>query len=273
MSIYRKIRNLLFKPKRHQGSKFIGNNLSVLPDDTFLVSYPKSGNTWLRFLIANLVGKINADISFRNIEKIVPDIYRNSDNTLLGIAQPRVLKSHEMYQSHYPQVIYILRDPRDVAVSYYHHLIKVNRFPESMPIEDFIDGFIAGKFHQKFGTWKAHVNSWTTDNFPEENRLVIQYEALLSNPHTELKSIANFLGIQATFEKLQTAVENSQADRLRQLEIQDQWQPFEGNMRTDKSFVRAATAGNWKHELSQVSIEKIEVAWGDVMEKYGYLMP
>ena len=71
-----------------------GRYLTVLPDDIFIVSYPKSGNTWMRFLIGNLLFQ-DEPITFSNIELKVPDIYRNNNRKLLKISSPRILKSHE----------------------------------------------------------------------------------------------------------------------------------------------------------------------------------
>src|SRR6266511_1501639 len=62
-------------------------------DDIMLVSYPRSGNTWLRFLIGNLISR--EPVRFANIERIIPDIYHHSDRELRKLPRPRFLKSHE----------------------------------------------------------------------------------------------------------------------------------------------------------------------------------
>src|SRR5437868_9727768 len=100
-----------------------GRNLKVLTDDVFVVSYPRSGNTWTRFLIANLISPEDP-ATFANIEQKLPDIYRHSQRQLLQSPRPRMLKSHEAFDSRYKKVIYIVRDPRDVSVSGYHYRIK-----------------------------------------------------------------------------------------------------------------------------------------------------
>lgn len=73
-----------------------GRHLQVRPDDTFIVSYPRSGNTWLRFLCANLVHR-EVQVDYANIETFVPDIYVTSELALRASAGPRVLKSHEAF--------------------------------------------------------------------------------------------------------------------------------------------------------------------------------
>ena len=77
------------------GRDIAGRLLAVYPDDTFIVSYPRSGNTWTRFLVANLLRPKQA-VSFANIERLVPDCEASSSRYLRGIARPRVIKSHEI---------------------------------------------------------------------------------------------------------------------------------------------------------------------------------
>ena len=112
LDMIRKIRiasDILIDTKR-------GRSITVFPDDIFLVSYPKSGNTWMRFLIGNLLHQ-DEPITFSNIELKVPDIYQNSNRKLLQISPPRILKSHEYFDPRYKKTICIVRDTRDIAVS------------------------------------------------------------------------------------------------------------------------------------------------------------
>src|SRR5437899_924402 len=96
-----------------QGKGNAGRNLIVLPDDVFLVSYGRSGNTWTRFLIGNLIHP-DEPVTFANIERVIPDIYCNSQKKIMNLPRPRLIKSHECFEPRYKKVIYIVRDPRDV---------------------------------------------------------------------------------------------------------------------------------------------------------------
>src|SRR3979411_2209391 len=118
------------------GRQMAGRNLTVFSDDVFLVSYPRSGNTWTRFLIGNLVHQ-DEPVTFSNIESRITDIYFHPDHRMRRLSRPRILKSHECFQPHYRQIIYIVRDPRDVAVSFYHHSVKARNIPDNYPMEDF----------------------------------------------------------------------------------------------------------------------------------------
>src|SRR5499427_3424325 len=123
------------------GRQLAGRGVSVYPDDVFLVSYPRSGNTWTRFLLGNLIYQ-DEPITFKNIESRIPSIYIYSDRQLLSL--PRIFKSHDCFDPRYRTVIYIVRDPRDVTVSAFHYSIKVKLLPDSFKIEDFVPLFMSG---------------------------------------------------------------------------------------------------------------------------------
>src|ERR1700684_273279 len=107
--------------------------LTVYPDDAFLVSFPRSGNTWTRFLVCNL---INPDdpVNFAQLESRIPEIYDVTDRSLRAFPRPRVIKSHECFDPRYKKIIYIVRDPRDVAVSLYHFLRKIRSIDDTFPL-------------------------------------------------------------------------------------------------------------------------------------------
>src|SRR5580658_693434 len=79
------------------GQQIAGRGLTAFPDDIFLVSYPRSGNTWTRFLLGNLIYQ-DDPVTFSNIESRIPEIYFNYDRFLRQLPRPRMLKSHECFQ-------------------------------------------------------------------------------------------------------------------------------------------------------------------------------
>src|SRR5712691_2091969 len=190
------------------GRQMAGRNLTVFPDDTFLVSYPRSGNTWTRFLLANLMHQ-GQPITFANIESRIPEIYFNPDHVMRNLTRPRILKSHECFQPHYPWVVYIVRDPRDVAVSFYHHNVKAGNIVDEYPMEEFIPRFIAAEFDTKWGSWADNVMSWRCMRHNDSRFLLLRYEDMKLNPAGELARLALFLrsgashGIDASLEKMQ----------------------------------------------------------------------
>jgi len=259
-----------------RGQQLAGRNATIYPDDVVLTSYPRSGNTWTRFLIGNLIYQDDAT-TFANIESRVPEIYFNPDHVMRRLPRPRILKSHEVFQPHYKRVIYIVRDPRDVAVSFYHHNLKAGNIPDSYPMEEFIPRFIAAEFDYRWGNWAEHVTSWTMLRENHPGFLLLRYEEMKKDPEGELARVASFLE-QCSFRKidsspqmLKRAVELSSPERMRELEKSQakDW-VLTKKTRQDKPFVRTAKAGGWKNTLSPQSVAMLEAAWGDLMLRMGY---
>jgi hypothetical protein len=242
--------------------------LTVFADDVFIVSYPKSGNTWTRFLIGNLVHQ-SSPVTFANIENVIPSIYVHPDRVLRRL--PRILKSHEAFDPRYPRVIYIVRDPRDVAVSYYHYCLKRRWIAERGTLEEFIPRFMTPEFEIQFGTWAENVLSWVLMRQRSTSFLLLRYEDMLQQPEVELTKIAQFLRIEATPERLRRAVSMSSADHMRELEKRqgDNWALTKGT-RKDVPFVRAAKAGGWQSALTREAVVKLESTWSEAMELVGY---
>ena len=143
-------------------------NFRVYPDDTFVVSYPRSGNTWTRFLIANLLHP-DLNVSFTNIEKLIPDTSSQSNRALRSTPRPRIIKTHEYFDHRYPKLIYIVRDPRDVALSYYDFQRKYMQIGDDYPLEQYVGDFVNGRLiSADWGTWSENVSSWifTRGNSP-----------------------------------------------------------------------------------------------------------
>jgi hypothetical protein len=246
-----------------------GRNLQVFEDDVFLVSYPKSGNTWTRFLVANLIHP-EAAANFGNINELTPDPEALSKRRLSRLPRPRIIKSHQYFDPRYPRVIYIVRDPRDVALSQYHFRRKRRVIAEGIPIEQFVDRFIGGQ-NTPYGSWGENVASWLFTRGRSPYFLLVRYEDMLENTMAELGKIAAFLGIDASIERLTRAAERSSAENMRKLE-QSQAHLWSSTKETrqDMPFVRAAKSGGWKLELPAACVAQIEKAWGDVMQELQY---
>jgi Sulfotransferase domain len=153
------VQELVYVAKYLLGRDVAGRNLTVFPDDTFIVSYPRSGNTWTRFLVANLLHPGEA-VTFGNIERLIPDIHAQSKKFLKSVPRPRVIKSHEYFDPRYPRVIYIVRDPRDVVVSSYHFHRKQRQIKEGYPLESYVRDFVAGSVFRTYPSWGKNTSSW-----------------------------------------------------------------------------------------------------------------
>jgi|SRR5579863_9643267 len=253
------------------GTDIAERNLAVYPDDTFLVSYPRSGNTWTRFLIANLVFP-SENVTFKNIERLIPDTSSQSNRALKRTPRPRIIKSHQYFDPRYPRVLYIVRDPRDLVLSYYNFQRKYRQIADDYPLADYVDDFAGGRLiSADWGSWGENVASWI---YPRQNHrgfLLLRYEDMKNDTEQQLRRIARFLGLEPTPERLQQVIAASSPERMRELERtqSDQWVATKKH-RKDIPFVGAATSGRWQSDLPANLVLKIESAWGNLMSTLGY---
>lgn len=258
------------------GRQMAGPNLTVYDDDVFITSYPRSGNTWTRFLIGNLIYQ-DDPVTFTNIESRIPEIYFNPDHVMRRLPRPRILKTHECFHPQHKHVIYIVRDPRDVCVSNYHHNVKVGSIADDFPMELFVPLFLRAEFDANFGSWADNVGSWVYMRENDPGFLLLRYEQMKKDPATELGKVAAFLerhhfrNVRPTPERISRAVELSTAERMRDLEKLEsgKW-ALTKRTRQDKPFVRSAVAGGWTKILSKESVALIEQAWGPLIQRLGY---
>jgi hypothetical protein len=263
------IKHLMAGIQRGLGLHRPGRSLLILPDDIFLVSFPKSGNTWTRFLLANLRFP-DEPATWENINRLIPDPTGTAKRDFDRMPRPRIIKSHECFDPRYPRVIYIVRDPRDVVLSQYHYHRKIRKIEDDSSLEKFVTRFLAGETCPH-GSWGQNIATWLYTSEGNPRFLLLRYEDLVVDTARELAKIVAFLQLSAGTEQIAQAVERSSADRMRQLEkAQTDKNELVKGSRKDLSFVRAAGSGGWRSELPEPMVARIEVAWGLLMQRLGY---
>jgi Sulfotransferase domain len=243
--------------------------LTVRRSDVFLVSYPRSGNTWLRFLLANALRPAEP-ATFATFGEVVPDIYDETDRALRRRPSPRVLKSHEPFDRRYRRVVYLVRHPADVAVSYYHYLIKMRTIPPGFDVVRFVDSYVLGAL-DGFGTWGDHVTGWLDAREGDDDFLLLRYEDVLEAPERALAAALELADVEAGGEAVAQAVARSTADELRRLERETATAlpTFRGS-RLEDPFIRKARAGAAAEELSPELVAQIAEAWPEALARVGY---
>src|SRR5262249_54971053 len=212
------IRFLYNGVRRAFGLDSPGKSLQILPDDVFLVSYPKSGNTWTRFLLGNLIFP-DTPVTFANIHSLVPFPPSTPRRDFDRAPRPRVIKSHGCFDPAFPRVIYIVRDPRDVVISQYHFFRKIREIDDDLPMGTFVDRFLMGETSiGPHGSWGENVMTWLIAREGDPRFLMLRYEDLVEDTERELRKIIPFLDLKITPTQITQAVERSSAARMRELE-------------------------------------------------------
>jgi hypothetical protein len=151
------------------------------------------------------------------------------------IERPRFIKSHAPFEPDYSNVIYIVRDGRDVAVSYYHHSLRKGHIEPKVDFADFLELFNQGDV-DGFGIWSEHVTSWL--NQDEVPVLLVRYEDLLKDAEQELMRILEFAGVKIEIDRVKSAVEASKFENMRKQEEKNRKKTGEPGGKKDEKFMR-----------------------------------
>lgn len=271
----------------------------------WLASYPKSGNTWIRAvlyawkargpvdlnelgsgLIASArepfdatVGIASSDLTHDEVELLRPIV---DDALVADEAEPVLRKVHDAFLAGPAgapvlsvaatrAAVYMVRDPRDVAVSLAHHTgTTVARAAERMCDPDAaVGGRSAGlpeQLRQRLGTWSDHVLSWVDEApFPVH---VVRYEDCLEDPVAAFGSAVEFLTTDAPDpERLAQAVGHAAFERLRDAELEH---GFRERPAVADRFFRRGHAGSWREEMPPDVAATMLAVHGEVMARFGY---
>ncbi len=210
-----------------------GKYSKIKKSDTFIISYPRSGNTWTRFLIANYIYE---SVDFHNINKLVPDIHITSKNELDNIASPRIIKSHFTFDPNVHKFIYIKRNIIDVATSYFYWFKKYrpNKFKN---FDEYFKCFCSGDL--VYGSWEKHIEYWITNN--NADFLIIDYDDLYYHTEITLKKIIVFLNIKIDEKKITQSVVKSSFKQMANLEKKNKDSAFFKNSNQNIRFIRSGT--------------------------------
>ena len=239
----------------------------VTPADALLVSYPKSGNTWVKFMLGHALTGVAA--SFDATEDTIGTIGGRTDVPALLPGGGRILKSHEAFSAGVRapgRVVYVVRDGRDVAVSYYHHKLRRKHLDPGTTFSSFLPRFIAGEA-DGYGTWGDHVTSWLDRREALDGRLLtLLYEEALADPRGEVQRVLEFLGAPVAPGAVEAAVEANRFEQMRRRETESAFHERQG----DKFFVRRGIAGEWRETFSEADLALFDRAFGPVLERLGY---
>jgi aryl sulfotransferase len=270
----------------------------------WLASYPKSGNTWLRAILATLVSGRAADINAmaflgphaasrsRFDRALGIDSASLSDKQEFNL-RPRVYeilaaeaerplycKTHDAYlptpagEPLFPAAatrgaVYVVRDPRAVAVSMVHFMAR--SIDETIAAMDNPMEVFAGSAHrlsqhlrQPLRRWCEHVESWLAAPFPVH---LMRYEDMLADPHTAILAMAEFLCLPVSEATVTTAVEATSFSRL---QAQERATGFAESPRHAAAFFREGRADGWRRALTPAQVGRIVVAHVQVMRRLGY---
>ena len=276
----------------------------------WLASYPKSGNTWVRYFLSSLIysnqgrsgldklGYIMQYPKRDQFEKLVTNFedfnqikknWINSQNQINSDNSVKIFKTHHTLctlgednftdEKNTLGAIYIVRDPRNVisSILYHFNLSSTEEALNFIMEEKKFIGNMKNKINYPLltliGSWKTNYNSWKNIG---KNFLLVRYEDLILNPNTEFGKIANYIsniiGIKFSPEQIKNSIEESSFKNLRNIEDKNGFiESIEDLKNKKKKFFNLGPKNNWKKSLEKKFIDKIENTFNNEMKELGYI--
>jgi estrone sulfotransferase len=176
----------------------------VKKSDIFLVSYPRSGNTWIRFMLLQARPDFTEN-DFQRIQEIIPDMH--SIKPWFKCERTSIIKSHLNFWQPFRRVIYLVRDARDATFSNWCYQSDEGTFTGSF------EHYLSSSYWPS--TWSEHVEGWVDT---VETRLVVRYEDMVKNPAVELQKIISLLGWSVPESRISEIISLSTKEKMRALE-------------------------------------------------------
>ncbi len=258
------------------------------PGLVWLASYPKSGNTWLRFMLAAaMFGPPEESIE---VARRIPDLHRPVPGAEPA-AELELMKTHFMLSDAHPRLaetvgaIHIVRNPRDIALSALNYRKLTGESARAFTAAGYLRKFISTGgdpdwLRLGFGSWARQNESWrTTDRFPV---LALRYEDLKEDARGALERMLAFLRLDLGEDRIRDAVRASSFEAMRALEIREKAKPvkdaqnkrlFVGDTKAARKgvyFVNKGESGQSLAGIDPALDRAFDEAFGPTMRSYGY---
>ncbi|TGD71591.1 sulfotransferase [Mangrovimicrobium sediminis] len=243
--------------------------------DIVVVSFGKSGRTWLRVMISHLFRvkhglPDNAILSFDNFHNLapgVPKIFFTHDNYIKDFTG-----DFETKQPFYDKrVVLLARDPRDVAVSQFFQWkfrikpskVAINNYPprgSEISLFDFVTGDNGGSMHAV----ADYLNLWARESGKVRDFHLLRYEDLRAHTRDKLVELLAFMQVEASDAEIDAAVEYSSYENMKKMESQSTFRLAGGRMmprdkdNPDSYKVRRAKVGGYRDYFTDEEVERID---------------
>ncbi|XP_062869346.1 sulfotransferase family 5A, member 1 [Trichomycterus rosablanca] len=241
--------------------------------DTLIVTYPKSGTTWMQEIVTLMRCKGHPETSKAKPNWArAPWIEQHYCPDVLSASQgPRLLTTHLPYQllanalhGSKAKVLYLARNPKDVLVSYYHFhkMAKFLSASESFP--GFLSAFLNGKLH--YGSWFDHVKDWTSNSKNIQNFLYVTYEEMWMDLPRSVQKVSQFLVCPLLEEELTNIQKVCSFNSMKENSMVNYTLISQDIMDHSKSrFMRKGEIGDWVNTFSMEQNRKFDDVYASKM--------
>ncbi|QGY46572.1 hypothetical protein GM418_23800 [Maribellus comscasis] len=224
----------------------------ISSDDIILASFPKAGNTWVKFFLFNYLIeyynlKNSVEINFDTLDKYMPELGNKTIYESWRFKPTkRILKTHNRnsFLLRNVKVIYIDREPRDIMVSYYHYTKNNRNFSHNLDFSSFIHS-------KKYGieAYYKHRRSYLSHS----NIVILSYEELKQNPQKQFEKILKFIGIEIKEDIVKSALNQSSFNNTK-LAQKNSSEGYNYQFARGFSFARKGQKEQWTDYFSKEDI-------------------
>uniref|UniRef100_A0A8C9QMU6 Sulfotransferase n=1 Tax=Spermophilus dauricus TaxID=99837 RepID=A0A8C9QMU6_SPEDA len=241
------------------------------PDDLLISTYPKSGTTW----VAEIMEMIYQDGNLEKCQRAptyerVPILELKWPGLSTETPAPRLIRTHlqlallpQSFLDQKVKVIYVARNAKDVAVSYYNFYKMAKGHPEPGTWDNFLEKFMDGQV--SFGSWYQHVQKWGELDGPI-NLLYLFYEDLKENRKREIRKILEFLGRSLSEEMVDHIVQHTSFKEMKKNPMANYTTiPIEIMDQNISPFMRKGIVGDWKSVFTVAQNEHFDAHYAKKM--------
>lgn len=254
-------------------------NMTVRPDDTFLVSLPRTGSTWAQ----EMVWCVANDLDFKrateelssvrtplleltallgNDKRPWTGLFKDSVETVENLPSPRFIKTHlpldllpKQIETVKPKMVYVGRNPKDVCVSYYHYCKLLHELDGTF--DDFAELFLMDRVPMS-PFWEHVLSFWQRRHEP--NVIFLKYEDMRRDNKKAIRQVAEFLDKKLTNEQIASLEDYLSFNKMRENPSVN-LEPIVklmGNSDPQEKFLRKGVVGDYKTHMNEDTVAKFD---------------